>query len=217
MQPTLEKVIKKRVRPVVDEALHKFLGIRIDELSQDISDKIETKPLVKFVIDTSLSFKSSKKLFKKQFMESMIVSHYGNVSLAAKLSGLNRRSIHRAIKDLNIDVDKCRKEMLKPEYYKKEVVDSILRTVLDNYKQIIHPSKLQQMYDNVPSISSDIVREVSLPDMTWKQAEQEFEKEYLTKVLEQNDNNLASTARRIKLRYETLLRKLKALGLKIQS
>ena len=213
MPGTLEKVIKKRVKPVNDEALHKFLGVTINELSQDISDKIETRPLIKFGVDISLSFKAAKKLFKKQFLQSMIQTHYGNVSLVAKLSGLNRRSIHRAIKELGIDVNKCRDEMLRPEYYKKEVVDSILRSTLDQYKTIIHPSKLEKVYANVPSISSNIVREASLPDMAWKQAEKEFERQYLKKALEQSNFNLSLTARKIKLRYETLLRKIKSLGI----
>ena len=213
MPGTLEKVIKKRVKPVVDEALHKFLGVRIDELSEDISDKIETRPLLKFDVDATLSFKAAKKLFKKQFLQSMIQTHYGNVSLVAKLTGLNRRSIHRAVKELGIDVKKCREDMIRPEYYKREVVDSILRKVLDNYKQIIHPSKLEQVYKNVPGISSDIVKDIALPDMSWKQAEKEFEKEYLQKALEKYNHNLSLTSKKIKIRYETLLRKIKSLGI----
>ena len=213
MPGTLEKVIKKRVKPVVDEALHKFLGVSIDELSKDISDKIETRPLLKFDVNTTLSFKVAKKLFKKQFVESMIQTHYGNVSLVAKLSGLNRRSIHRAIKELGIDVKKCRDDMLKPEYYKKEVVDSILRSTLENYKTISHTSKLEKVYENVPNISSDIVEGAALPEMSWKQAEKEFEKEYLRKALLENEGKLTLTAKKIKLRYETLLRKIKSLGI----
>ena len=46
-----------------------------------------------------------------------------------------------------------------------------------------------------------------------KDAEREFEKKYLKAALQENDNNISKTARKIGLRFETLHRKLKSLGL----
>jgi DNA-binding NtrC family response regulator len=48
---------------------------------------------------------------------------------------------------------------------------------------------------------------------TLKDAEEEFEKRFIVKALEENNFNVSKTSRKIGLRYETLHRKMKALGL----
>ncbi len=211
---TLDKVLKEKVEPLVDDAMHKFLGITVAELRKDITDKIEKNPLISYEIDTSITFKSAKKLFKKEFLTRLLQSHFGNVSEIAKISGLDRRSIHRAVKELSINISKVRKEMIATKYYQKEAVDTILKSSLDSYRQVIRPSRLESMYKNVGRLSEDIVKELPAIEMTWKEAESEFEKRYLEKALKENKNNLSKTAKAIGLRYETLHRKLKRLGLK---
>ena len=72
---------------------------------------------------------------------------------------------------------------------------------------------MEKMYDATPRISKDIVEELPDMEMSLKKAEEEFEKEYLKVKLEENDNDIVKTAAKIKLRYETLLRKVKKLDL----
>ncbi|MBD3355030.1 hypothetical protein GF361_03520 [Candidatus Woesearchaeota archaeon] len=211
---TLDKVLKKEVEPFLDESMHKLLGVTISDFGKDITDKIERNPLIAYDIDTSLNFKTAKKMFKKQFLKRMLQIHFGNVSAVAKATGLNRRSVHRAIKKLNIKVDKIRKEMLKSDYYRKEAVEGILKDTLDDYKAIIRPSRLENMYENVDKLSSDIIKKLPAIEMSWDSAEKMFEKAYLEKALKENKGNVSKTARKIGLRYETLHRKLKRLGLK---
>ena len=210
----LEKVIKEKVEPLVEGLTQKYLGVTISELNKDITDKIEKNPLLSYDINTVLPFKTAKKLFKKEFFTKLIKTHYGNVSAIAKILGIDRRSIHRTIKELNINIKQARQEMLRPDYYTKEAVDSILRKVLDNYKEIIHPEKFERIYKSVPALTKEIVQEMPEANLTLKEAEEEFEKVYLAKALQEHDNALAETAKAIKLRYETLLRKLKKLGIK---
>ena len=212
-RPNLEKVMKEKVEPLVDEAMHKFLGVTISEFGKDISDKIEKNPLISYEINTAVSFKTAKKIFKKEFLTRLLQTHYGNVSVVAKITGLDRRSIHRAIKELGIDIKDVRQKMIRTEYYQREAVDSILKKTLDDYKQIIRPSKLEKMYKNVDKLSKDIIKELPPVEMLWDDAEKEFEKEYFRRVLEENKGNISKTARKIGLRYETLHRKLKKLGL----
>ena len=209
----LEKVVKEKVEPIIDSAMHKFLGITISELRQDISDRIEKNPLLSFEINIALPFKIAKKTFKKEFLTRLLRAHYGNISMVAKIIKQDRRSIHRDIIDLGVDVDKIRKEMIRPEYYKKEIVD-VLRKSFDHYREFIKPKKLEKIYEHVDDISEDIVKELPVVEMTWEEAEIEFEKEYLRKALKENNENVSKTARKIGLRYETLHRKIKALGLK---
>jgi DNA-binding NtrC family response regulator len=209
----LEKALKDKIEPLLDESMHDMLGVTINEFGKDISDKIEKNPLIAYDIDTSISFKAAKKLFKKQFLTRMLQNNYGNVSLVAKITGLNRRSIHRAIKELRINVKRTRKEMVKADYYRKEAVDSILKETLDNYRRVIRPSRLEKMYRNVDKISGDIVKELPTIEMTWSEAERAFEIAFIKKALKENKDNVSKTARKIGLRYETLHRKIKKLGI----
>ena len=210
---TLDKVLKEKVEPMLEESMHKLLGITISEFGKDISDRIEKNPLISYPIDISISFKAAKKLFKKEFLTRLLQSHYGNVSAVAKITGLNRRSIHRAVKELGINIKRVRKTMVKTELYQKEAVDSILKETLDHYKRVIRPSRLEKMYKNVDKISSDIVKELPTIELTWDEAEIEFEKAYIRKALKENKGNVSKTAKKIGLRYETLHRKIKKLGI----
>ena len=97
----LEKVLKKKIKPIIDEATHRFLGVTIGELGKDITDSIEKNPLLSYEIDTSISFKEAKNKFKKQFLAKQIQTHYGNVSALAKALEVDRRSMqHQNIKML---------------------------------------------------------------------------------------------------------------------
>jgi len=211
VKKTLDKVLKEKVEPMLDESMHKLLGITISEFGKDISDRIEKSPLISYPIDTSISFKAAKKLFKKEFLTRLLQSYYGNVSAVAEITGLNRRSIHRAINELGIKIKRVRKEMIKAELYQKEAVDSILKETLNHYKQVIRPSRLEKMYKNVDKISSSIIKELPTIEMKWDDAEREFEKAYIKKALKDNKNNVSKTAEKIGLRYETLHRKIKKL------
>jgi len=212
-EETLEKSLKEKIEPYLEETMQRFLGIKIDELERDITDKIEKK-LIGYTIHIELPFKLAKNMFKREFIQKIIQTHQGNVSEVAKLIGLDRRSIHREIKKLDIDVKNLRKKMYKIGYFKKEAMDLAIRKTLDSYKNILHPSKLKKFYEEVPLISQNIVKFLPKKILKWKEAEEEFEKIYLKKILEENQWNLSQTAKQIDLRYETLIRKIKKLQLK---
>jgi len=78
----------------------------------DITEKLEKNPLLQFTIDPSLTYKNAKKLFKKQYFTKLLQLSYGNISKVAEDSNLDRRSVHRFIKELKINVDKIRKDVL---------------------------------------------------------------------------------------------------------
>ena len=211
----LEKVIEQKVKPVINEAMHKFLGVTISEVSSDISDKIKKSPLLDFEIDISLRYKMAKRAFRRQYLIKMLETHYGNISLAAQVAGVDRRSIHRMIKSLGIHPEKMRKAMQKPYVVRQEAVSSIIEKSLDQYKTVIRPEKLQEVYKNVDEISKGILKELPFMPLTLKEAEEEFEKAYFIKALDAHANNISKTARAIGMRYETLHRKMKALGISL--
>ncbi len=205
---------KKDMEHIVDDAIKPVLGVSIDELNRDISEKLEKSPLASFDIDVKLKFKAAKRRFKQQFLSRLLRTSYGNISMVAKKAGVDRRSIHRIVKDAGIDVSRMREEMIKPYQIRQKAVGDIIESVLEHYKTVIHPERIAEVYKNVDSVSKDILDELPEKTVTLKQAEELFEKEYLRKALEQNLGNITRTAKSIDLRYETLLRKLKVLGLR---
>ena len=211
---TLERVIKAKIEPMLEEAMQKFLGITIAELEQDISGKLEQQRLIGFTIRADVPFKEAKRLFRKEFLEKQIQTHYGNISEVADVIGLDRRSVHRDIRSLKVDVKRLRSRLYKPGTFEREAVDSMIRRTLESYRAFLQPEKLDRMYGSVAELSESIVRVLPLHAMSWKTAEEEFEKAYLRKALEDEQWRLSRVARRIGLRYETLLRKMKRMGVR---
>ncbi len=209
----LEKVMKERVKPFVEGAMHRLMGVTIAEITNDITGKIESNPLLDFKVDTSMGFKKAKKRFKKQYLQKLLQTNLGNISEAAKIADINRRSIHRLVKESRIDVEKIREELARPYEIKKEAVNHIIENVLESYKDIIHPEKLEKMYKNVSDLSKGIVDELPTSTLTLKEAEEEFERQFIIKALSENEWNITKTALKIGLRYETIHRKIKSLGL----
>ncbi len=204
----------KDVEHIVSDAMRKALGVRISEISKDISGKLKKSPLLDFTINTKIKFKLAKKRFKQEYLRKLLRTSYGNISMVAKRAGVDRRSIHRIVKDAGIDVHKIREEMIKPYEVKQKAVGNIIEDVLEHYRTVIHPSKIEEVYKNVNNVSKDILDEIPDRQLSLKEAEEEFEKSYLSKALDENDGNATRTAKKIGLRYETLLRKLKSLGLR---
>ncbi len=205
---------KKTVEHIVDDAIKPVLGVSIDDLNRDISEKLSKNPLMSFDIDTRLNFKQAKKKFKQQFLSRLLRVTYGNISEVAKRAKVDRRSIHRIVKDAGINVAKIREEMIKPYQIRQKAVGGVIEDVLEHYKNIIHPEKVAEVYKQVDSVSKEILDELPEKQISLKQAEEEFEQEYLRKALAENSGNLSKTAKNIGLRYETLLRKLKTRGLR---
>ncbi|MCH8330795.1 MAG: hypothetical protein IH946_05360, partial [Bacteroidetes bacterium] len=68
----------------------------------------------------------------------------GNISEVARVSGLDRRSVHRLIVRLKINIAKFREERM-PEYVREHVVQGIIEHVLQNYKTSLNEEKLKEL------------------------------------------------------------------------
>lgn len=200
----LEK--KVNIKELIKETTKKFLGVSIEELNKTIADKLTKDPLVGFEINTSLSFKKAKKKFKEEYLKRLLNLNLGNVSLVSKIAKIDRRSIHRLVH--NKDLKKIRKELVKPYATKQESVSNIIEHALSDFKSVVHPSKLKKIYEHIPSISDSLLKELPFEEISLKEAEKEFEKRFLIKAFNEC-KNISVMAKKIKLRYETLYRKLK--------
>ncbi|MBW3021265.1 hypothetical protein KY334_08270 [Candidatus Woesearchaeota archaeon] len=214
MNKKLEEVLEKKVEPVIDEAMKKYLGVRISEIKNDISDKILNSPLLGIEIDYSLEFKESKKKFKEKFIEKQLFFHHGNISEVAKVIDVDRRSIHRLVNKST--AKKIREYMFKPYFLKQQEVENIIEDVLDNYKSLIKDEKLEKLYKATHDISTEITNSIPNEDITLKDAEQIFEKKYLLHWLDKLGYDLSETSNKVGIRYETLIRKMKKLEIELK-
>jgi len=208
---SLETRLLSKLQPAIDSIMQKFMGVHIKELGEDLTAKLSKNPLLGFEITTRLPFRQAKKRFREQYIRRNLLMSYGNISEVARRLDIERRTIHRFIHEARMNVQKMRDDMLKPSYIKETAVQDVLGDVLKGYAEVLHPVKLEQMYADLSKISKDIVS--SLPDepLPLKQAEEEFEKQYFTKLLDECERKIVCVAKRAGLRYETVHRKMRKL------
>jgi transcriptional regulator of acetoin/glycerol metabolism len=209
----LEETIREKVSPLLEDTMEKSLGITIPKLGNDITDQLMDSRL-NIYVPLNLGFQTAKKAFKSKFLAKELQLHLGNISDVAKSLGLDRRSIHRVIKELDIDVNKVRGELESKEEFQEHLIDKTIRSTLENYADIIQPHKMEKMYEQIPNLSRNIAKFIPHQDITWKEAEKEFEKQFLYHALDENNWNIAKSAEKIGIRSETLHRKIKKLELR---
>jgi len=204
----LDEVVDVRVKPLIEGAVHKYIGMHLSQLEQDVSDRLK-KPLFDYPVDTSRTFRQARQLFRKAFLSALLERHLGNVSEVAACAGIKRETIHRLIKQLDIAVTDMRKHPA-PIYQQEDMVRSAIQKTVQVYKPSLNQDKYDNFYTQIEHLSKEIAKE--LPE-EWDlaQAETEWEKRFLRKAVKEHGGNVSKTARAIGLRYETLHRKLKAL------
>ncbi len=209
----LESTIKEKVQPLVIDAMSKTWGLTIPKIESDITDQL-AKPALHLYIPLTLPYKEAKKTFKKEFLTRELRRHIGNVSELAKILGMDRRSIHRTIKELGIDMENMRNRLELDDHKLEHFVDNTIRHKLEEYKQIIHPEKMDLLYDALPKLSRNIAQILPQEVMSWKDAEDEFERQFFNHAIKQHSGNISHTAKDLGLRAETLYRKIRELQLK---
>lgn len=210
----LEGTIKEKVSPLLEQTIEKSFGIIIPKLEADITDTL-MNVTISLYIPFNTTYPEAKKTFKKEFLRQQLRIHKGNISQLAKFLGIDRRSIHRSIKEFGLKVERTEESQLEVKERELEgQIDQAIRHTLENYKEIIQPKKMELMYDELPFLSRNIAKFLPSPAFTWKEAEEEFERQFLENALKKSTGNITETAREIALRTETLYRKVKKLGLK---
>ena len=91
---------------LLEETMEKSWGIYIPQVQSDISDKLQNHLTGKFYIPITCSFQEAKRKFKTEFLKNQLQLHHGNISQLARFVGLDRRSVHRAIKGLDLHLDR---------------------------------------------------------------------------------------------------------------
>ncbi len=207
----LEETIKEKVSILLEETMEKSWGLSIPKIESDISDKVVTSS-IDLYIPHHLSFGKAKKVFQKEFLKKQLTMHLGNISELAKSLEINRRSIHRVLKNLHLKKENVM-ENFSPFRNEETRVENLIRTTLDQYKELIQPQKMEKIYEALPTLTRNLAQSIPHQDRTWKEAEQDFEKQFLEHALEEHEWNVAKTSEAIHLRAETVHRKIKKLGI----
>src|SRR3989339_1425729 len=184
----LETALKEKVEPLLEQTMEKHLGITIPKIEADITDKLKQSQL-NIYIPFNSTFSKSKQMFKKEFFKRELQRNQGNISQMAKSLDLDRRSVHRAIKDLKINVAEIRLKPQSLDQFREEFVSQTIRSTLDQYRDILRPEKMEKIYQQVDSLSRNIARIIPEEKLTWRETEQEFEKQFLENCLENNNWN----------------------------
>lgn len=205
---SLERITqrKEQISPVVEREMQRFLGVTVRQINEDISNKLISGNL-DFEIDISVPFKRAKEEFKKDFLIRLLQYTNGNISEAARIADIDRRSIHRLIQKFRIKVEGFRDQPYLFEDDKKEVyVRSVVEKILDRYELT---KQLQVDEETAKNITK------RLPDIrvTFEEAIDLFEKSYLEEALKEH-GDITSAAKAVGLRYETLHKKAKEHGLR---
>jgi DNA-binding NtrC family response regulator len=209
MNTNLEKVINDKIIPIINSSTTKALGKPIIQFNEDITTKL--KKAGNYSIDINKKFKDAKRQFKIEFLTNMIKKNCGNISEVARIVEVDRRSIHRIIDDSV--VKEIREKLPKIYDLRYNEINSIIEKSFLEYKNQLSDQKVTKMYEEIPKLVDEIIKEIPIEKVTLKEAEIEFEKEYLLRALTKFNFDINKTAQAIGLRYETLFRKIKILGL----
>jgi DNA-binding NtrC family response regulator len=195
------------ISSIVEKVLKKY-SHEIPMLKDSLSTNLEFRLL--FSIDLSKPFKEARKEFIKNYLNDVLTLSLGNISTAAKKAQLHRRHIHRMINELDVDPESHRRQMLKPEEYMKTYVYNVLEETLSG----LDPGdKLSKVYSQMEDISSLIARDMG--SISFDDALQLFEKEYIERALKANGLSIPRTAHIIRMSERTLYRKVSRLGLAV--
>lgn len=208
MVQTLEKIAKRKeqVSPTVKEAMTSMLGVNVDQINEDISNKL-VEGNFDFEVNLKLGFKKAKEEFKKEYLIRLLQHTNGNISEAGKISGLDRRSIHRLIKRYNLDIGDARQQPFKFNEDKKiEYVREIISETLDRY------DLTRGRYQVNEDVTKKISEKLPIFSLSFDEAVDLFEKEFVKKALSEFGSQ-KKASREIGLRYETLHKKAKEFGL----
>ena len=206
MSESLESLMANKKK--LENMMHKYLGFSNNELYHDITEKMDDS-FLDFDILSSLNYKHAKNEFTKRYFARLLRKHNGNITLAAKEANVHRRTIHRIIQKYKIDLLELRSHTNK-EYTSK--VESVIESYLKNNEYRLNDDKLYVLYKNIPSLTKEIIDQIYFDtSFTFAKAKKEFERRFIFKTLEKNNNNVLKTSRDLGIRPETIHRKIKKL------
>lgn len=196
------------ITTLIEQVIKKYTKEDLPELKENLSTNLEFRLI--FPVDLSKPFKIAKKDFIKNYLNDLLTLSLGNITIAAKKAHLHRRHLHRIINEFEIDPSAHRKELLKPAQYLKKNVHNIIELSLSNF---IQDDNIKAVYSNLEDISEIIA--ANMDEVSYDEAIELFEKEYIEKVLKNTNYNITKTAETMDISERTLYRKISKLNIAV--
>ncbi len=196
----------KNISSAVEKAIRKYTDL--PELNYSLANNLEFRLVAP--IDPTKPFKEAKKIFLKNYLNDLLVLSLGNISLAAKKANINRRHMHRIINELHLNPETHRKDLLKPSEYLKGNIQTILEDTLSGFDE--KGGNLSLVYSNMADITEIIAKDIEHA-LSFSEAVELFEKEFLARALKDNEYNIERTADAIDMSERTLYRKISKFNL----
>ena len=195
----------KSISSIVEETL---LKKKPRKSSKSSESDLEFKIL--FDIDYSKSFKRSKSIFIKKYLLDILALSLGNVKRASLIADIDRRHMHRLLKEHHINPQSNREDPLKFSNYLNNNFKNIIDEKIEEMN--ISQKRLENIYSSLHDLSLMIANNHDNP-ASFKEAIDIFEKNFIEKALLDNQYDLSETAKSLKISERTLYRKLKDLDI----
>ena len=205
MKEDLENIAKRKekIQPIVREEMQKMLGLDIKEICEDISNKL-VEGNIDFDIDISIPFKKAKELFKKAYLTNILAHTNGNISEAARIAGIDRRSIHRLIEKFKIIIENMRD---LPYKFLDEKQEQYVRRAVEDTLEHYELTKDRARQMDVET-AKGIAQKIPHVRLTFDEAIDLFEKEYVQEAIKKFGTS-KKAAKAVGIRYETMHKKVK--------
>jgi transcriptional regulator with PAS, ATPase and Fis domain len=113
--------------------------------------------------------------------------------------------------ELDMNAEMHKKELLKPSQYLKENIQNILEETLSSFRR---DEKAKDVYSNLEEISDLVAKDMEI-NLSFDRAVMLFDREFLGKVLKENNYNISKSAETLDISERTLYRKISKLNLAI--
>lgn len=201
---TLEKIMDKKqeITPKIEEVVKNMLGLRIQEVIEDISQRLTG---LDFDVDPKHNYKVAKKRFKKKYTHFLLISTHGNITEAARISGLDRKQITRIVDEFKIDIESIRQTpYVFKEKKTQDYLKNIFKDTMSNYD--ILQSKINHLnYELTYSLTKDMIDY----NLTYNDAKHLFDKQYFSALIKIYNNDKKQITKHANIAYQSVLRKIK--------
>ncbi|MBT5021865.1 hypothetical protein HOK51_00660 [Candidatus Woesearchaeota archaeon] len=188
------------------------------------------------------TLKEAKGKFEKYFFETKLRDNYGNIAQVARVTGVNRRTIHRKVNELGlaevVDGYRPQKEQEKVDsvresksLFSEDVVANTIKETISGFKDSLHPQVYTKIETGIDTLAKEMTTKLNnqnygitneerintiydnIQTSNLKDAEKEFEKNFVYSTWEAAGFDKKKTADYLDIDVRSLNRKISDFGL----
>ncbi|MBT7903698.1 hypothetical protein HN587_07580 [Candidatus Woesearchaeota archaeon] len=235
-----DQTYESDVGSIIETAVNKVIPFPFQEpkavLAKGLEDvAYESAKGKPYTLDTA------RQRFENYFFKDQLRDNYGNISQVARQTGVNRRTIHRKVKEHGLEGfvdayrpqkdDELNLESQTKSLFDEQKVASALKQTLGDYKGSLHPNVYSPIEQNVSGLAKQLTTELNgqnygitrdekissiysgIQTADFKEAKNQFEKEFIYGTLAETGFDKQKTAEYLDIDLRSLNRKISDLGI----